>query len=492
MEREFDPFKVNSYTKEELMEFLTSKTVEFEDLQQSGLNYKMQNEIREFIAKGKEQEEKEAREWKMVSRGKTLEDYLLYLDNWKDNPYGIHVDDAEWEIEKIRRQSEGLKRALLEDMKMNPWRYRQEEMRNLFNGIDLSNEGVCEFLEEQDDPMSRFLLTGSKLSFADLVDSGVVPADIKKSDIMAVDYQMPATQVKDMGEFPSERTDVYFLGVPRSGKSSVLAGIIYTLWKKGLAGYEPSLVDGKDPSQGYYQGLIRAISTKKPPQGTAIDTVSFMKLNIRNNRENRRNPVTMVEISGESFRQLALKHTLGADAWKQLGATKCISNNNRKCLFFVLDYSVISEKNLNGDTRAIDQQMALESSLDVFLCDGPNPKDPSRGCTMSKVDTVAIIMTKSDLMDVDTQEERLDVAEDYIRDNFLNFMNNLQDNCKKFGINKANSNRPYILAFSLGRFTVGNTVLYNSTDSDAIIDFISHATRGTNDGIFGSLSSWFK
>ncbi len=501
---EFDPWKVNSYTLAEIMEFLNKNECSFQDFQNAGLNYQMQAKVKEELAKVemlKQQEEERANmikqqeqaSWQEALAQDTVQSYNTYINTWKDNKYAMHLIAAQGRKNELEAAVNDLRSALIEDMKVNPWRYRQDEMRSLFRGVNLADETIRNFLEEQGTELSEFLLSGSKLTYKELLEAGVIPPNVKQSDIVAVDYQMPATQIKDMGdEFPTNRTDVYFLGVPRSGKSSVLAGIIYKLYKDGRAGYEPHLVRGQDPCQAYYQGLIRAISTKKPPQGTASDTVSFMKMNIRSKDDNRKNPVTIVEISGEAFYRLSQKHVTGAEMWSELGARKCITNDNRKLLFFVLDYSVISEKNTNSAISATDQTLALDASLTVFTSDGPDPKNPSKGCTMSKVDTVAVIMTKSDLMDAHTHEERLDIAETYIRENFMNFMNNLCDCCRQYGINRANKFTPYVLAFSLGEFLIGNTVLYNGEDSGEIVDFISAVTRGESHRVFDLFSNWLR
>ncbi len=501
---EFDPWKVNSYTLEEIMAFLDKNECSFQDFQNAGLNYMMQDKVKAEIAKReaakREEEEKvnmikqqEQMSWQEAQSQDTIQSYTTYINTWKDNKYAFHLIAAQGRKSELEAAVNELKTNLINDMKQNPWRYRQDEMKSLFKGVNLHDETIRNFLEEQQTELSEFLLAGGKLTYKELLEEGVVPPTVKQSDIVAVDYQMPATQIKDMGdEFPTDRTDVYFLGVPRSGKSSVLAGIIYKLYKDGRAGYEPHLVRGQDPCQGYYQGLIRAISTKKPPQGTASDTVSFMKMNIRSRDDNRKNPVTIVEISGEAFHRLSQKLVTGAEMWSELGARKCITNNNRKLLFFVLDYSVISEKTTNTTISATDQELALDASLNVFTTDGPDSKNPGKGCTMSKVDTVAVIMTKCDLMDAKTHDERLDIAEAYIRENFMNFMNNLCDNCRKYGINRANNFTPYILAFSLGEFLVGNTVLYNGEDSGEIVDFISAVTRGESNRVFDLFSNWLR
>ncbi len=471
---EFDPFSINSYTVDELKEFLNNG-ISFADLQNSGLKYDMQATIREWLNEKDRKKREDDEFWQMVKQKNTRDSYQLYLETW-ESQNGQHVSEAKFELALLDKQRREMLEELFQDLKENAWRYRQDDMKLLFNGNP--SDAQRAYLKKSEGIMARFVLSGMKLNYKELVENKIIPNSIKQTDLIAPDYSLPPTQIKDMGIFPKDRTDVYFLGVPRSGKSSVLSGIMYKLWKDGRAGYEPQIVDGKDPSWQYYQGLIRAIASKKPPQGTPTDTISLMKVNIRDRDGHKENPITIVEISGEAFNQLSKKMEFGCDMWAELGATQCITNSNKKLLFFVLDYSVISDKNPQAQCTEMDQVLTLAAALNVLRTDGPDKDNPEKNCTLSKVDSVAIIMTKSDLMEATDQEGRLDEAEAYINARFKNFMNDLLDCCRKWGINRKNDYNPYILAFSLGKFYIGNTVVFNDEDSEEIIEFISSVTRG--------------
>lgn len=499
----FDHTRLSAYEVPELIGFIKSGEVTFEELQQLGLPWFKQDEIRKFLAEkefweGAKTSEaginsylaaypngafvndaeaarralKESAVWAWAQRTNTAAAYETYLS---DYPGGNYAVDAEMAIKMLRREEDALKERLFDDMKQRPWEYTWEKMRQLYGGVMLTPEQM-QFLATQGDVASQFLLKGMRITHQDLVDNGVIPSDVTQIEVCTPEFDMPATKVEALGEFPRDRTDVFFLGVPRSGKSSVLSGMIYQLWKDGFAGYVPQIVNGYDPCMAYYQGLIRAVATKKPPVGTATDTVSFMKIDMVKGREVSK--LTIVEMAGEAFKQAAERIAKGggqdSEVWKELGAEKCLRCNNRKVLFFVLDYSTI--RGLNPQCDAFSQLEILQSSLTTLCNDGPDPNNPTKGCTMSRVETVAILVTKSDLMGMNTPAERLAEAQRYMNANFKNFMNELSRACKHFGSNSPNNYKPYFLTFSLGEFYVGNTVAFNPVDSRDLIQFLHDIT----------------
>lgn len=498
----FDHTKLSIYTVLQLIEFIKNGEVTFEELQQLGLPYFKQEEIRKFLAEQQEWEAaktseqgikdyltkypnghyldeanaaraalKEDAVWGWACRTNTASAYTTYL---ADYPTGKYSFDAEMNIKTMRREEDELKESLFEDMKQHPWDYTWEKMRNLYSGSSLTPDQIT-FLNSQGDVYSRFIAKGLKITHDELVEYGVVPREVTQIEVTTPEFTIPPTKIEDLGEFPRDRTDVFFLGVPRSGKSSVLSGLIYQLWKDGFAGYVPQIVNGYDPCMAYYQGLIRATATKKPPVPTATDTVSFMKIDLVKGRE--KSELTIVEMAGEAFRQAATKIASPSQAgvWKELGAEKCLRSTNKKVLFFVLDYSAI--RGINPMCTAFDQLQILNSALTTLCNDGPDPNRPSRNCTMSKVETVTILVTKSDLMGSNlTVQQRLEEAKRYMSVHFRNFMNQLMLVSREFGCNSANNYQPYFMTFSLGDFYVGNTFVFNPTDSRQIIDFIHTIT----------------
>ena len=237
------------------------------------------------------------------------------------------------------------------------------------------------------------------------------------------------------------RTDVYFFGVPRSGKTAVLAGVLSYMNSKGVAQYVPHWnQDDKDLARDYHYGLIESTEKGRFAVSTAKDTLSFMKLDLE--IEKRKNKLTFVELGGEAFRSAYETGLRGDMAWQGLGAGTCLRSNNRKLLFFVLDYSII--KGENNFSSESEQARILETALTILSTDGKG-KDNSVGCTFSKIDTVAIILTKSDLIGEPDDNKRNKIAMEYVGGRFSSVMNNLERQCRRFGVNKPVKYKPYII-----------------------------------------------
>lgn len=475
----FDPFKINTYKIEELEQFVR-RGISFSDMQQAGLNHLKQDELKTWVKAEEEKTRKDEEFWYAACKEDTLAAYEFYL---KKFPEGIHVFEAELKIEEIKIFYEELNRDLITDMQDKPWRYNAQRMKSLFQG----NRAKDAELENSTEPDHRFLYYGNKLTYSLLLENEIVPKDVDlKEAIVRPDYDLPQKQIQELGDYPLNRTDIYFLGIPASGKSSVLAGLFYKLYRDGIAEYVPQFnKEGLDLCQDYYWGLVRAIDSNKLPTSTQEETISFIKLDIKPHSTEKVNRVTMMEISGESFKKLANANQCGAEIWNNLGAGQCLKNTNRKLLFFLVDYSVVL--GYSNDYKTIDQEKILLSALTVFKSDGSG-NNYRVGCTMSKVDTVAVIVTKCDLMpDVETTKDRMDVACEYFTSKFKAFMNDLSRTCKEFGINKANEYKPYIITFSLGRFYIGNTMVYDGTDSERIADFIIKSTVVEKDRILDGL-----
>ncbi|MFK8272622.1 hypothetical protein ACI760_03015 [Capnocytophaga canimorsus] len=475
----FDPFRINLYELEELKSFLDSG-MPFTDFQAAGLHHQKQAELKNWLAEKEKQQAQESLYWAEIQKQKTADAYNLYLSKY---PYGKYAARAQMELDKLELLYQELLTDLMQDMKEDTLRYNADTMQKLFKGID---EQERKHYESDYSPASRFLAGGYKLKYTDLVQWGVVPMELQEVDIVEPDTTVQARNIADLGEFPEGRTDVYFLGLPRSGKSSVLSGIFSKMRKEGMGYPIPTLNEqGIDHCEEYYNSLLKPISKKKPPTSTPDDTISFIPIDVRRDiNKDRYNKLTFVEISGESFIDIA--NRTGSDprkVWEQMGAVQCLKSNNRKILFFILDYYTIK----GGMIRftAQDQELHLEQALNVLAHDGTG-KTGEQNCTFSKVDTVALIITKCDLMESDSLKGREEEIRHYLNENFKNFMNTLTLLCRKYDINAVNKNKLYFLPFSLGKFYVGNSFIYDETDSERLIDFILKSTKTTSGG------GWFK
>lgn len=488
---EFDPQKAYSYSVREAARYINKGIVTKEALYSFGFPANKRPELEEELKKPIE----DKKMWNWASRRDTEEAYQEYLDIYdvpEDRGYrGEYVFDAQMALRHLRELAIKLREELFDTMTKQPWLFPFTVMRHLIKGAD---EDTREAANDRDDIVSKFVAKGMKIKFEEIKERGIIPNTWTQATILKDDYGLPQVKMDELGDFPIEgRTDIYFLGVPRGGKSSVLAGLIYEMYRKGAVTYEPQFNHNMiDKSHPYYKGLLKSVEMNKFPVSTAKDSITFMKIQLNHN--NRRNHLTFLEIAGEDFRTIADGHSVGADVWKSLGASQCLQSKNRKFLAFIIDYSIA-----RGDVRTDsddwtdrDQALTLEDALIVLGNDGPNPKKSSIGSTLSKVDTVAVIVTKSDLMGSDlTSEQKTDLAMVYLKEKFPNFMTNLSEACKIHGINSAMNHKPYVMTFSLGTLKIGNTYLYDPTDAANLMEFISRTTSGVRTGNRGFLGRIF-
>lgn len=482
---EFDPLRVNSYTTNELADMICNGVVTKEEVYASGLSITKRPALEAELQRRKNVVIEDDEAWEVACNMHTEQGYKSYLRRYdKEQPEykGKHVAEAKLKLDILIDENDRLRKELFATMKAEPWIFKNDAMQMFFDGVNKPE--LLAAVRNKNDIASQFVASGQKISHKELIKEGIITENITKEALVAPDKGLMQSNVKDLLPFPTEkRTEVYFFGVPRGGKSSVLAGILSSMYNRGVAVYEPHYnSDNTDLVRGYYNGLIESTEKGKFPCSTDSDSVSFMKFTLIKNR--KKNKVTFVELGGEAFRKAALTGKKGKDAWEGLGAGEVLASNNRKMIIFILDYGI--RRGINMKCTETEQANILMTALDILTNDGPG-RDGSKGCTLSKVDTVAVVVTKSDLMDESDHSRRDDIAEDYINNRFRAFMTSLKEKCRTFGINKPAGYRPYISAFSLGELFVGNTYRYDPTDSNKIVDDISDMTEGESGGLFGSI-----
>jgi len=412
----------------------------------------------------------------------SYQDYMnLFLGHAGiDDKRGIHYYKAEDEIEKFRIRIEEERKRIIEDMRQHPYKreYKTwDAIENLYKSGIITDEI--------------------------LIEEGIVPEHLIKT-IKQPDMAMPQVTLNDLGKIPEGGTEVYFMGIPRSGKSCVLASFVFEASRAGLLDFlRNTNHEGFDHSEDYFYKLIQCIDNAASPESTVTDTVSLMQFNLYQQKkdkqgrlivdDDKKRPICLVEISGECFNIGAVVSSRimkNATKWDDLGCSQILKTSNRKLLFFLVDYSreIATPEDLSVEIAPEEQ--ILSRALTTFKKDGTGPVDKdgcNQNCTFSKVDTVAIIVTKSDLMNVLQRDRRTECAQKYLESKYQMFTQQLKRVCKKYNINQANNNIPYLLPFSMGRFIIGNKIIYDNTDARVLLDFIIGNTR--LEGVKGLLSS---
>lgn len=255
------------------------------------------------------------------------------------------------------------------------------------------------------------------------------------------------------------RTDLYFFGQPGSGKSCILASIFRYCDKHGM------IINNTSNHVGtkYMNQLRDEISKNILPDSTARDGVNYIPIELRNvtNRD-LKHPLNFIEMSGELY-DSAYQGGISAD---NLDAKKYLTNNNKKLLFFVLDYHM-HQKNIDGDngtsqSSKIQSVLALLDSMDI----------------LKKTDGIYIILTKTDLFPKGVNKEQF--AFEFMNNNYKNFLENCKDLREKY----RNQFKVIIYPYSIGEVKYQNLLTsFDETSPSYICNVImNHA--------FASKKSW--
>ena len=314
----------------------------------------------------------------------------------------------------------------------------------------------------------------------ELIRQGVMTANVlntlRHTDIT---NDLPDINSAIKSSYPECRegyTDVYFFGIPSTGKTCVLMGMSRS----------PSLQINLASGGGDYAAALQqytdvGITVPRTP-GSFVTTLEATISNINSNVEHR---INLVEMSGEEFAFEIANNTEHNFTFEEMGtgATELLKNDNRKVFFLIIDPTAnvvrinreiveyneeTGEKQTRLERGVVNQRTLLQKFVNIF-------QNPSNSEIMRKVDSLHIIMTKADMLG--SQLERDDKALSVFNSLYANgILQPIISLCQQYNINSNNNYRPKLFTFSLGTFYVGGLYEYDQTDSDKLVSAIENAT----------------
>ena len=215
----------------------------------------------------------------------------------------------------------------------------------------------------------------------------------------------------DLPPLEKNRTDIYFLGQPGSGKSCILASLFFHANQEGL------IIDNNlNPKGNQYRfQLAEEIEFGVLPDSTLADVekgVNYMPVDLAESIDEKGNinnihPLNFVEMSGELFDKA---HEEGAGG-KNIGAKGYLSNNNKKLIFFVIDYDQHKQRQ-EGKIASSAQSSKFQNVLSYLDDSG----------ILKRTDGIYILISKADLFP--SGVNRTDYAEEFLKNNYRGFYNN--------------------------------------------------------------------
>lgn len=358
----------------------------------------------------------------------------------------------------------GLKQGEINDMRNNPNRYEVSRLKRLLNdGITTERELILAKV------MTETILETLKNT------------DIK-SDLPNIDKAIADSRA----ECKEGYTDVFFFGVPSTGKTCVLMGLSRS------NSLHVNLASGGGDYASALQQYTDVGVTVPRTLGTFVTTLEA-KLSSKNEPESV-HKINLVEMSGEEFAFEIANNPNHVFTFEEMGsgATQLLKNGNRKVFFLIIDPTAnvvrINREITDGydeetgkpiihlESCVVNQRTVLQKMVNLL-------ENPDNSEIMKKVDSIHIIMTKSDTLGnpVEREDKALAIFNDKFGDDILE---PLIDLCEEYNINSNTQFRPKLYTFSLGTFYVGGYYEYDQTDSNRLVRAIKNSTMGTRKKTF--------
>lgn len=306
---------------------------------------------------------------------------------------------------------------------------------------------------------------------SDLLNLGIEKAFIQrmfKGD-RAITFRTP----EKLDRIHKQSTEIYFWGIPSSGKSCALGAILSVAASGRIAkSMDP---DTSSQGYGYMTKLIDLFQNGEIGtllEGTPVDSFYEMGFDLVD-KENRIHPITCIDMAGELMRCM-YKENAGdpmsdSDIEMLDTMTKVLIDNrstNRKMHVFVIEYGAEDRK-----YEGLPQKVYLEGAVSYIKDTGIFKKD---------TDAIYIMITKADK----AKNNSPSFFNQYINDKYLGFFNGLEQICKDNEINNGHVEK---LAFSLGDVCFQNFCKFDARPAENVVNLIlqrSASFRGGKRGWF--------
>ena len=302
--------------------------------------------------------------------------------------------------------------------------------------------------------INKYLKDGI-ISEPDLLDCNIPQSIIDKLNNIV----QPRLHLGDTpASIPDGFTEVYFWGIPGSGKTCALAATLSTAEKLGY------LDIATGPGYDYMTRLknIFARDSAVLPPPSPVETTQYLPFILKKGNDKARS-VSLIELSGEIFQcfyrknaNLPMLTQHHENTFESL--IRFLKGSNRKIHFFFIDF----EKENDPDADGYKQGDYLSAASTFFR---------NNDIFGKATDAIYVVITKSDLMpDKNTYDERVAHSKQYLSsNNFSAFINSLKDRCNQHSIN---AGKLTVEPFSLGKVFFQQICDFDKSSAENIINIL--------------------
>jgi len=290
-------------------------------------------------------------------------------------------------------------------------------------------------------------------------------------------YREPVLKFNDTPESESDipvgYTDIFFWGIPSSGKTCALSVIFNTI-KKDYAMEAP---DCEKKFGATYRDSLINIFLKKDwgylPGRTNQDRTQYMPFLFYKYGEKNKRKISFFELSGEVFKYFyevannsrIIDDVDREDIERSFQTLKLLlKSNNQKIHFFFIDYN--QETKHTEDRNGLTQSNYLEAAATYFRDNNEIFK--------KKTDAVYVVVTKSDEIR-GSDSNRVTNAKTFLNENFYSFMSVLKNQCERYSVDFK------VKVFSIGNVYFKKICKINRLYSTDIIDDLLIRVKSVSD-----------
>jgi hypothetical protein len=286
-------------------------------------------------------------------------------------------------------------------------------------------------------------------TFDDLLNAGINARTINSLKHYCNSNRI--TVFKNINQLPvmeEGRTDVYFVGLPGTGKSTMLSGLLNIANKDGILMPDTYNNDGSI----YQTQLISDLNRGVLPNATASGSYNYIALSLKDDNGSK-HPFNVVEVPGELYVNMFNNPNVSE-------LLNYINNGNKKILIFVID-SLAHDTGYNDSKNQLDQNLVYVNILNMFKNNG----------VLEQTDAIYLVANKFDTIKETRYpfDNRLheELAYDFLKEEFLALINNCidarEDSKNKFKIN--------VVPFSIGNVSYVSIIdAFNTEYANVVID----------------------
>lgn len=323
------------------------------------------------------------------------------------------------------------------------------------------------------------------INFDDLEDVGIKPEFIQKlaGNVQRTRFDVPES-ISEISR--KETTEVYFWGIPSSGKSCALGAILSVAGNGQVA--KTMTLDSDCQGFDYMNRLPQCFLSNGTvcvlPEGTPTMSTYEMGFDLTD-QKGLVHPITCIDFAGElikcMYKTFAKKPLTNQEKNALDTLTNILISNrtsSRKIHFFVVEYGAE-----NRQYEGLPQINYLKATLNYI-----NSLKDNKGNSIFKTSTDAIylVVTKVDKLKAHKGQNKSALLSEHVIDHYGDFYNGLKQICEA---NQINGGKVSVLPFSLGKVCFQNYCKFNTAYAASIVNLIMERSDGYRIGKRGLLES---